>query len=294
MTFELTRRIDTILNIAVIGEVGEDGQDSKLQRDILKIKEWCDKWSMCLNASKCKIMHFGNKNPGREYYIENGIEQVVLGVTEVEKDLGVIIDRNGKNSQQATRAISQANYALGKMRKTFKFFNIKLFKILYPTFIRPYLEFATPVWNVLSKESIRKLEGVQRRATKMVIELRSMEYEERLEALGLTTLEERRKRGDLIQIYKIINKIEVVDIEMGIGNNHRTAGGGQTRRHGYQIEKELPGSYPMRNYSLPNRNSTTWNILPSEVVAADSANIFKSSIDKHMRSIAWRQSIYRI
>ena len=56
----------------------------------------------------------------------------------------------------------------------------------------------------------------------MVIELRSMEYEERLEALGLTTLEER---GDLIQIYKVINKMEVVDIDMGIGNNnHMTAG----------------------------------------------------------------------
>ena len=37
----------------VIGEVGEEGQDSKLQRDIMKIKEWCNKWSMCLNARKC-------------------------------------------------------------------------------------------------------------------------------------------------------------------------------------------------------------------------------------------------
>ena len=78
----------------------------------------------------------------------------------------------------------------------------------------------------------------------MVIELRPMEYEESLEALGLTTLKEKRKRVDLIQLYKIINKMEVVDIDMGIGNNHRTAKGDRTRGHGYQIEKEL--YYPQR------------------------------------------------
>ena len=50
--------------------------------------------SMCLNRSKCKIMHFGNKNPGRKYYIDSENERVVLGVTDVEKDLGVIIANN--------------------------------------------------------------------------------------------------------------------------------------------------------------------------------------------------------
>ena len=90
------------------------------------------------------------------------------------------------------------------MRKTFQFFNIRLFKIIYPTYIRPHLEFASAVWNSMNKADIKKLEGIQKRATKMVIELRSMEYEERLEVLGLTTLESRRKRGDLIQIYKIL------------------------------------------------------------------------------------------
>ena len=110
------------------------------------------------------------------------------------------------------------------MRRTFQFFNIKLFRILYPTFIRPHLEFASSVWNVLSKEHIYEMECIQRKATKMVIEIRSLEYEERLRVLGLTTLEERRKRGDLIQIYKIINGIDEVEIGMGIGNNHRVAG----------------------------------------------------------------------
>jgi hypothetical protein len=39
-------------------------------RDILRIKDWCDKWSMCLNSSKFKIMHLGKKNPSKKYYIE--------------------------------------------------------------------------------------------------------------------------------------------------------------------------------------------------------------------------------
>ena len=274
----------------VIAEVCEDG--CNLQRDIVRIKEWCDKWSMCLNAGKCKIMHFGSKNPNIEYYIDKGNERVVLGVTEAEKDLGVIITNNCKNKQQAEKAINRANCELGKLRKTFKFFNAEIFKILYPTFVRPHLEYASSVWNSISMQHEAKLESIQRRATKMVIELRTMGYEERLRTLGLTTLEARRKRADLIQTYKIINRVEEVDINMGTGNNLRRGGVNPGRRHGHQIEVEKWGYNPMRNNSLPNRTATTWNILPSEVVMADTTKVFKSRVDEHMRSQSWRRSIY--
>ena len=83
----------------VIAEVGEDGHET-LQRDISRIKDWCDKWSMCLNSSKCKIMHLGKKNPGKKYYIENGNERVILGVTDSERDLGVIIGKDCKTSKR--------------------------------------------------------------------------------------------------------------------------------------------------------------------------------------------------
>ena len=46
----------------------------------------------------------------------------------------------------------------------------------------------------------------------MVIELRTMEYEERLEVHGLT-MKKIHKLGDLIQIYKIFKGIEKADID---------------------------------------------------------------------------------
>ena len=78
--------------------------------------------------------------------------------------------------------------------------------------MRPHLEFASAVWNQLSAAEIKKIEGVQHRATGMVIELRGMSYYQRLEKLGLTDLESRRRRGDLIQLFKVIKGFEEVDI----------------------------------------------------------------------------------
>ena len=45
----------------------------------------------------------------------------------------------------------------------------------------------------------------------MVPELEELIYEERLKEMHLTTLKERRKRGDLITIYKLMNNLEKTD-----------------------------------------------------------------------------------
>jgi len=51
-------------------------------------------------------------------------------------------------------------------------------------------------WCPYLKQDIQAIERVQRRATKMVHELKYLKYTERLKKLGLTTLEARRQRGD--------------------------------------------------------------------------------------------------
>ena len=52
---------------------------------------------------------------------------------------------------------------------------------------------------------------VQRRATRMVYGLNDLTYEQRIRRLGITTLEFRRIRGDLIEVFKIIKGFDKVD-----------------------------------------------------------------------------------
>ena len=53
--------------------------------------------------------------------------------------------------------------------------------------------------------TIIELENVQRRFTRLIDDIGTLPYSERLDALQITTLAERRVRGDLIEVYKIVN-----------------------------------------------------------------------------------------
>ena len=74
------------------------------------------------------------------------------------------------------------------------------------------MEYAVQAWSPYLKKDIECLEKVQRRATKLVKGFRKLSYEQRLHKLGLTTLADRRLRGDLIEAYKIITGKEKLKI----------------------------------------------------------------------------------
>ena len=52
-------------------------------------------------------------------------------------------------------------------------------------------------------------ERVQRKLTRILPHLRLLPYKERLKRLNLMTLSDRRKRGDLIQLFKSLSKRKV-------------------------------------------------------------------------------------
>jgi len=172
--------------------------------------KWSDEWLLRFNCEKCKVMHIGHKLD-TAYYMNSSGKVTRLEEIQEERDLGVIIVNNLKPSQQCSKAASKAMSVLGMINRHFRRLDRQDFLILYKTYVRPHLEYCIQAWSPYLVRDIQVLEKVQRRATKLVGGIKNRTYEERLLHLGLTTLQQRRERGDMIEVYKMLTGKERVD-----------------------------------------------------------------------------------
>ena len=158
-------------------------------------------------------MHIGKRNPNATYTIRKPDgTRVELQSSEGERDLGVKIDNELTFSEHIRAATAKANSVIGMLKNAFVCREVDVWKTMYVSLVRPHLEYAVSVWKPRLRRDIDALERVQKRALRIPYELQRLDgYNERLSAVGLTTLEVRRDRGDLIQTYKLIKGLEQVD-----------------------------------------------------------------------------------
>ena len=73
------------------------------------------------------------------------------------------------------------------------------------------MEFGVAAWSPRYERDIECLEKVQKRLIRSFSNVRGVSYEERLEDVSHTTLKERRKRGDIIEAFKTLSRINNVE-----------------------------------------------------------------------------------
>ena len=191
----------------IYGVIDLPRNTSTIQSDLNDLRNWSEYWQLPFNESKCKAIHFGFHNPKIDYKLNNH----TLEVVHEEKDLGIIIDDTLRFHQQTACVVKKANQVLGVIKKSFNTRDEITITTLFKSMVRPHLEYANAIWGPHFQADIIKVESVESRATKMIYGLTNLPYQERLKTLKLPSLVYRRRRGNMIQIFKILNDYVRID-----------------------------------------------------------------------------------
>ncbi|KAK3777007.1 hypothetical protein RRG08_008862 [Elysia crispata] len=195
--------------------------------------------------------------------------------SKAEKDLGVVVDSQLNFKDHISQATTKANRILGVIRSSFDHLTDHTFVQLYKALVRPILEYGHLVWQPVLETLQQDIEDVQRRDTKLIGHLKDKLYPERLSILKLPSLEHRRRRGDMIDLFKYVTGI--YDASRPI---FELAPNSNTRGHSKKLIKKR-SRLAVRSNFFSERVVSGWNSLPESVVSAPSVNAFKNSLDTH-------------
>ena len=243
-----------------------------LQEDLKNLQCWAATWQLNFNAKKCKVMHVGHKNEKFTYHMGD----ICLESVNEEKDLGVVIDDKLKFDAHTEKQVNKANRQLAIIRRSFVNLDKDTFCLLYKSLVRTHLEYCNAITYPKFERQVKLLEGVQRRATKLVQNIKHLPYLDRLKALNLPSLVYRRARGDVIEAYKYLHGLYNV-CESPLVLDDRLV---QTRGHSLKLKK-ISCKTSLRQKFFVIRVVDLWNRLPEEIVMAPSINALKNRLDKH-------------
>ena len=173
-------------------------------------------------------------------------------------------------SQQCQQAYNRASRILGLLHRTIQYKNTGILLRLYKSLVRPHVEYCISAWSPYYKKDKILIEKIQRRFTRMIPSVKSLPYQDRLEQLNLWSLEDRRIRADLIQVFKIIHGISSIKFRTFFEYSTYD----RTRGHSLKLVKKR-ARLDLRQHFFSERVVNMWNSLDNDTVRASSVNSFK-------------------
>ena len=165
----------------------------ELQKDLDKMGKWEEDWQMEFHPDKCKVLTATRKkNPIKFTYTPRGI---VLERVSSTKYFALTLTNQLDWNVHIDNITNKASKSLGLLKGNVRIKNVQLKSVAYNSLVRPHLEYAVPVWDPYTKKIIDKLEMIQRRAARHVLDRYhySASVTEMLNELGWKSLEERTK-----------------------------------------------------------------------------------------------------
>lgn len=264
------------LKIWCIVENRED--EDCLQSSIDAVISWATCNNMQLNPSKTLHIVVGasNGNDHSQYTIAG------KPITSVPytRDLGIMISSDLKTRQNTKHKVGSSLRLLWALRRGFQYWSKRTATIALKIFIRPIMEYAGQATFPCTKEEMAQLERVQRIATRMVPELRYLDYDQRCIELNLFSIAYRRVRGDMILLYRILRLGQCPTLRPLFQLADRSV----LRGHSLHLVVPRTNNVP-HQYRFSTRVVRLWNSLPEDIVSATCIGQFKTRLDQFL----WNQ-----
>ena len=245
---------------------------------------WADKWQLNIAVPKCNALHIDERRNGNAEYTLQGN---VLPSEPCIRDLGVYVSNDLKVSDHCFEITKKANKITNMIFNCFETDSLYVLLDAYKIYVRPLLEYCTPVWNPHLIKDITLIEKVQKYYTRRLYKrcgLTKQPYPERLKFLGLESLEKRRLYFDLCMVYTILhneNDLKVNDFFIRAPSRTNL-----NRGHHMKLKvNTVQSNIRMNFFSL--RAAKIWNWLPKfvpgtkePIVNAMNIKLFKTRIAK--------------
>jgi len=235
-----------------------------LQTALNKLVQWSKTWQLPISVAKCSIRVLGLSKGRSDLYIgANVLPEITL-----INDLGVGVDHRLKFDHHIGSIVNKAHVKSNLILRCFLTRDYSMLVRAFTAYVRPSIEYCSVIWSPSYIGLIEALESVQRRFTKRLPGLRDVPYLDRLNVLGLRTLEYRRLVADLTMCYKIIHGLIALDI-----NDFFTLGVSRTRGHNFKLAHSFV-RINARKHFFSMRVIPVWNSLPNAVVDSSSLVVF--------------------
>ncbi|EFP11931.1 hypothetical protein CRE_23222 [Caenorhabditis remanei] len=246
-----------------------------IQKDLMKLSEWCQTWQMKVAPSKCEYITFvKSKRTNLRVNPKINIELDGLRLPQCDyiRDLGIIFSRDLSFDSHIKSILRRAQCRINILFNVLKNSVFDIMLKCYKVFIRPIMEYGSTLYSPTLKCLIRKVESVQKSFLYRCSKKFNFEYQsyfDTLEAYGLESLELRRLINDLVYLYKILVSNEFYS------PNH------SLRRHPYHIKSILSNNTKFGSQYLPNRLLSCWNSLPVHVFPVKFSSLcFKNNVKR--------------
>lgn len=181
-----------------------------LQGNVNRLERWCQENNMPINVAKCRCVTFSRKSHPCLYPYHIANQSITR--TDSIRDLGVTFDSQLSFNAHVESIVSSANRSLGFiMRSCKEFTDLKCLKLLFFSFVRSQLEYASVVWSPFYSKYRQEVESIQRRFLKYlsyrqdgVYPVQGFPNSELLDRFGVASLEDRRNVASIIFFIKLL------------------------------------------------------------------------------------------